>query len=99
MYLLFVVAAEPPPLSLFCRSLGHWFSTIRALCPRGSKRKAAIVTRLVHITLKDALEQNRMKEFMAQYKGIKASGGETGKRVKRAADTPRPQRRKASRAR
>ncbi len=57
------------------------------------------MTRLVHITLQDALEQNRMKEFMAQYKGIKAAGGETGKRAKRAADAPRPRRRKVSRSR
>ena len=57
------------------------------------------MTRLVHITLQDALEQNRMKEFMAQYKGIKAAGGETGKRAKRAADAPPPRRRKVSRSR
>ncbi len=54
------------------------------------------MTRLVHITLQDALEQNRMKEFMAQYKGIKAAGAETGKPAKR--DAPRPRRRKALRS-
>jgi hypothetical protein len=62
-------------------------------------RKAALVTRHVHLTLKDALEQKRMKEFMAQYKGIKTSGAETGKRAAREGDAPQPQRRKASRAR
>ena len=70
-------------------------------CPmsRGHHRKAALVARLVHITLKDALEQNRMKEFMAQYKGIKATGDETGKRAKQDADAPHPRRRKAQRSR
>ncbi|MFO0987664.1 MAG: hypothetical protein U1F37_09880 [Alphaproteobacteria bacterium] len=55
------------------------------------------MTRHVHITLQEALEQNRMKEFMAQYKGIKAAGDETGKPAKR--DAPRPPRRKAPRPR
>ena len=55
------------------------------------------MTRHVHITLQEALEQNRMKEFMAQYKGIKAAGDETGKPDKR--DAPRPPRRKAPRPR
>ena len=57
------------------------------------------MTRFVHLTLKDALEQNRMKEFMAQYKDIKAAGGEIGKRATREGDAPQPRRRKGPPAR
>lgn len=57
------------------------------------------MTRVVHLTLKDALEQNRMKEFMAQYKGIKAASGDIDRRAARTGDAPRPRRRKAARTR
>lgn len=62
-------------------------------------RKAALVAKLVHLTLQDALEQNRMKEFMAQYKGVKAGSAALGKRAKQDAGAPQPRRKKTARAR
>jgi len=70
------------------------------LCPifGEQNRKAALVTKFAHLTLKDALEQNRMKEFMAQYKGVKANGAAFGKRTKQDA-APQPRRKKGARSR
>jgi hypothetical protein len=62
-------------------------------------RKAALVTKFAHLTLKDALEQNRMNEFMAQYKGVKANGAAADKRAKQDAGSPQPRRKKVARAR
>lgn len=57
------------------------------------------MAKLAHLTLKDALEQNRMKEFMAQYKGVKADGGALDKRADRKAEAPQPRRKKGARSR
>lgn len=82
-----------PPL------IGHWPSTNPALSWVGRERKAAFVAKFAHLTLKDALEQSRMKEFMAQYKGVKAGGAAFDKRAKQDADAPQPRRKKAARTR
>ena len=50
-----------------------------------------------HLTLAVAMRDNRMKEFMAQYKGVKADGELFESLVKRAAAAPQQQRRKAGR--
>lgn len=57
----------------------------------------AEVAKSSHLTLKDALEQNRLKEFMAQYKGVKADGELFDRLVKRAATERQQQPRKAGR--
>ena len=57
------------------------------------------MTKFAHLTLKDALEQNRMKEFMAQYKGVKADGDVFVKRAKQDAGSPQPRRKKVARSR
>jgi hypothetical protein len=50
------------------------------------------------LSLAQALRENRMKEFMAQYKGVQADGELFDRLVKKAsgAQSPKPQR-KASR--
>lgn len=57
------------------------------------------MAKLVHLTLQDALEQNRMKEFMAQYKGVKPAGGAFRKPAKQNAGVSQPRRKKATRSR
>ncbi len=49
------------------------------------------------LSLAQAMRENRMKEFIAQYKGVKADGELFERLVKRAANEPRPQQRKAGR--
>jgi len=48
-----------------------------------------------HLTLTAALEQNRLQEFMAQYKGVKTAPASPDRVVKRGANERRQRRRKA----
>ena len=49
------------------------------------------------LSLAQALRENRMKEFIAQYQGVKADGELFERLVKRAATESRQQPRKAGR--
>lgn len=49
------------------------------------------------LSLAQAMRENRMKEFMAQYKGVKSDGELFERLVKRAANAPQQPPRKAGR--
>lgn len=49
------------------------------------------------LSLAQALRENRMKEFIAQYKGVKADAEQFERLLKRAASERQPQPRKGGR--
>jgi len=51
--------------------------------------RGAHLAKSAHLTLTDALEQNRLQEFMAQYKGVKAEPASFDRLVKPTARTQR----------